>query len=112
MAVLSRIILLLIVLIIAAASMPYAAEDSGSKKAAKESGAIVEGTVSFVEQDGTLIVQNQAGKSEIVYLRSGAKIFRNGREVTRKDIKVGDVIRARVNSMRSALEVQVLEKKP
>ncbi|HQG32120.1 MAG TPA: hypothetical protein PLA83_09340 [Deltaproteobacteria bacterium] len=112
MTVLWRISLLLIVFMFAAASLPYAAEDSCTKKAAKEPAATVEGKVSFVEPDGTLIVQNEAGKSQIVYLRSDSKITRNGKAAARKSVKTGDVIRARVDSMKTALEVQVLDTKP
>ncbi len=111
MTVLWRMSLFLAAFVFAAVSMACSAEDPGRKKA-EEPAATVEGKVSFVEPDGTLVVKDQAGESRIVYLRSGSKVIRNGKAAGRKDVKTGDEIRARVDSMKTALEVQVLDKKP
>jgi len=104
--------LLLIAFMFAVASMPCAGENPAPKKSEKEPAATVEGKVSFVEPDGTMIVKDKAGKSRIVYLRSGSKVLRNGKTADRKGVKTGDVVRAKVDSMKTALEVQVLDEKP
>ncbi len=115
--------LFILVFIISAASL--SADSDGSTTAAQEvmkatgtgtatgkEAAKVEGTITFIERDGSLVIMNPAGKSQIVYIRNGSKIIRNDREISGKDLKIGDVIEARVDSMRKADRVEVLKQVP
>lgn len=78
----------------------------------QEAARTVEGTITFIERDGTLVLKDQAGKSGIVYVRNESRIFRDSKEITRNDLKIGDTISARVDPMRKALEVRTLKQTP
>ena len=107
-------ILISLIVVAATATMSSCATES-TVKATKPAGevqasATVEGTITFIEPDGTLIVRDQAGGSSIVYLRQGAKITQAGQKMAPEDLKTGDVISAKVDSMKSAIEIQVIRK--
>jgi len=77
----------------------------------KQEWAVIEGKITYVEPDGTLIVQDQTSKSRIVYVRNKTRILRDGKDISRKDLTVGDSIVARVDPMRTALEIRLLDQK-
>lgn len=72
----------------------------------------IEGIITFIEPDGSLIIRNPAGESNIVYIRNKSRIVKGTQEISREDLKVGDTIDARVDSMRKAERVEVVKKTP
>ncbi len=80
--------------------------------AAKEPATKVGGKITFIEPDGSLVVMSPSGKAQIVYIRNGSKIVKKDCEISRNDLKVGDVIDASVDSMRKAKRVEVIDQAP
>ena len=67
----------------------------------------IEGTITTVELDGTIVVATTPGFAVIMYAREGTKISRNGKPAQIKDLRVGDKLWARyVPESRSAVEVR------
>jgi hypothetical protein len=50
----------------------------------------LEGTISTVEPDGTVIVLVAPGKGVVLYVQPGSKVFRNEKPAGIKDLRVGD----------------------
>jgi hypothetical protein len=66
----------------------------------------VEGIITTVEPDGTVVVKPAAGTSVLMYTRDDTTILRNGQSVKVTDLRPGDRAVARyVPGTRSAVEI-------
>lgn len=87
--------------------------DSSTKMTAQTTAAkaAVEGTITTVELDGTIVVKPASGAAVLMYARAETKISRNGQPAMVKDLRAGDTVWAQyVPESRSAVEVRATGK--
>jgi len=66
----------------------------------------VEGTLTYTEVDGTVVIKPQDSGALIVYAGDATRIYRNGRPAGLADLQRGDRIRATYAPDRSAIEIR------
>jgi hypothetical protein len=85
--------------------LPACAQVAGTPSPPLQPEYIVEGVITYLEVDGSVVVQPAQGPDKIVYIKDFTKISRNGEPATAKDLKRGDHVKVAVGAMRYALEM-------
>lgn len=103
------LIAVVVLALIAMALMPALVNAGGKSDAAASLSSnehTVEGTVTFKEIDGTIIITPESGNRLIVYAREDTKIARNQKPATLADLRSGDKIWAKYASDHAAIEIR------
>ena len=66
----------------------------------------VEGTLSYTEVDGTVVIKPENSAALIVYAGDATKIYRNGSPAKLADLQRGDKVTAAYAPDRSAIEIR------
>lgn len=65
-------------------ALPVMAEEK------QQSDVTVSGIITDMEADGTVVVMPEKGEGQIIYVRPGTRIVREGREIPYSQLKAGD----------------------
>jgi hypothetical protein len=66
----------------------------------------VEGTLTYTEVDGTVVIKPENGSALVVYAAEATKIYRNGSPAKFADLQRGDKVMAAFGPDRNAIEIR------